>query len=316
MRSEKLELSIIAPLYNESESVPHFLDQMRAVAPALGVFELIMVDDGSRDGTAETISRTQGSLPVQVIRLTRNFGQTAALAAGIERAKGDIIVTIDTDLENDPNDIPRLVAQLRKGYDVVSGWRQGRWASQRVTRKFPSLVANRLISRLTGVHLHDYGCTLKAYKASVLKEVQLYGEMHRFVAAYAAWRGGRIIELPVTHTPRRFGVSKYGISRTFRVLLDLVFVVFMHRYFNRPMHFFGGWGIASIAGGFLTLATALILKFSGGPTLIETPLPTLAALFVIVGVQFVLFGVLAEILMRTYYESQQKKPYSIADSTR
>lgn len=308
------KLSIVAPLYNEAESVPAFLAAIRETAHSFGAYELIMVDDGSRDGTADAVEREKRDLPLTIVRFTRNFGQTAALAAGINAAKGTIIVAIDADLENDPADIPRLVQKLEEGFDVVSGWRQGRWRGAFFTRKIPSLVANWLISRLTGVYLHDYGCTLKAYRASHLKEVQLYGDMHRFVAAYVAWQGGRITELPVAHKPRRFGKSKYGISRILRVLLDLVFVVFMQRYFNRPMHFFGGWGFVSMCAGFLTLFLALVLKLSGGPTLIETPLPTLAALFVIIGVQFILFGVLAEILMRTYYESQHKHPYTIASS--
>ncbi|RJR13542.1 glycosyltransferase [Candidatus Parcubacteria bacterium] len=314
MKGAGPQLSIVVPLYNEVESVPLFLARVQEVAPSLGAYELIMVDDGSRDGTADAISREKGAIPLNLIRFTRNFGQTAALAAGIDRARGTTIVTIDADLENDPHDIPRLVEKLQEGFDVVSGWRQGRWKGAFLTRKIPSLVANWLISRLTGVYLHDYGCTLKAYRASALKEVKLYGDMHRFVAAYAVWHGGRIVEIPVSHTSRRFGKSKYGISRILRVLLDLVFVVFMQNYFNRPMHFFGGWGFVSICAGFLTLFLALVLKFSGGPTLIETPLPTLAALFVIIGVQFILFGVLAEILMRTYYESQQKHPYTVVDS--
>ncbi len=292
--------------------MPLFFESIREVAPSLGTFELIMVDDGSRDGTSDAILREKGTIPVHLIRFGRNFGQTAALAAGIEHAHGEVIVTIDSDLENDPRDIPRLVAKLDEGFSVVSGWRQGRWKNEFFMRRLPSLTANKLISFMTGVYLHDYGCTLKAYKAEVVQDIRLYGDMHRFVAAFAAWRGGLVAEVPVSFTPRRFGKSKYGFGRIVRVLLDLVFVAFMRRYFNHPMQFFGGWGFLSIIGGFLTLCAAFALKLSGGPTLIETPLPTLAALFVIVGVQFVLFGVLAEIIVRTYYESQNKRPFSIA----
>jgi len=311
---EGLELSIIVPLFNEFESIPHFLARMREVAPELGIFELIMVDDGSRDGSRDVIARSQGTLPVQVIILTRNFGQTAALAAGIERARGDVIVTIDADLENDPHDIPKLVALLNEGYDVVSGWRQGRWSGQRLTRKFPSLIANWLISRLTGVYLHDYGCTLKAYRADVIKSVRLYGEMHRFIPAYASWQGGKVAELKVKHEPRRHGKSNYGFGRVFRVLLDLVVVVFMHRYMNRPMHFFGAWGFLSAALGVIAGFVAVLLRLLGVADLVETPLPILATLFTLVGVQLILFGVIAEILMRTYYESQNKRPYNIKKS--
>ncbi|MBY0472770.1 glycosyltransferase family 2 protein [Patescibacteria group bacterium] len=306
------KLSIVVPLYNEAESMPLFFERIREAAPSFGSFELVMVDDGSNDGTVDAILREKGTMPVSLIRFGRNFGQTAALAAGIERARGDVIVTIDSDLENDPRDIPKLVEKLDEGFTVVSGWRQGRWKNEFFARRLPSVMANELISFFTGVYLHDYGCTLKAYKAEVVQDIRLYGDMHRFVAAFAAWRGGLIAEVPVSFEPRRFGRSKYGFGRIVRVLLDLVFVAFMRRYFNHPMRFFGGWGFVSIIAGFVTLCVAFGVKFAGGPTLIETPLPNLAALFVIVGVQFVLFGVLAEIIVRTYYESQNKRPFSIA----
>ncbi len=270
-----------------------------------------MIDDGSRDKSFETIEKlATNDRPVVAIQFKRNFGQTAALAAGIDQARGDIIITLDSDLENDPRDIPLLLAKIQEGYGVVSGWRKNRWGGSFLTRKLPSVTANWLISRLSGVHLHDYGCTLKAYRADLIKGVQLYGEMHRFIAAYAAWQGGKVAEIPVAYKPRLHGKSNYGFSRTFRVLLDLVVIVFMHRYFNRPMHFFGGWGFASLAlGGFFGLA-ALILRIFNLEHIIES-LPIIAALFIILGTQLILFGVMAEILMRTYYESQDKRPYVV-----
>lgn len=278
-------------------------------------FEIIAIDDGSRDGSYAALSKAaHGDARVRLVRFKRNFGQTAALSAGIERAQGDVIVTIDSDLENDPADIKRLLDKLEEGYDVVSGWRQGRWSGAWLSRKLPSVAANSLISTLTGVHLHDYGCTLKAYRADVIKGVQLYGEMHRFVPAYAAWQGGTVAEIPVSHAPRKHGKSNYGMGRIFRVLLDLVVVVFMHRYMNRPMHFFGTWGLSSLGLGFLVGVLAIALRLTIGLHIIQTPLPILCALFIIVGVQLILFGVLGEMLMRTYYESQGRRPYVVRET--
>ncbi len=273
--------------------------------------EVILVDDGSRDGSFEKIVELAKGRPVTAIRLKRNFGQTAALAAGIDAAKGEIIITLDSDLENDPRDIPLLLAKMDEGFDVVSGWRKSRWAGSYLSRKLPSVIANWLISRLSGVPLHDYGCTLKAYKADLIKGVNLYGDMHRFMPAYAAWQGGLVAEVPVSYSPRIYGKSNYGIGRIIRVLLDLVVVVFMHRYMNRPMHFFGGWGLLSFVLGLFAGAVALILRIFNIRHLVDTPLPIFSALLIIVGVQLVMFGVVGEMLMRTYYESQSRKPYAI-----
>lgn len=305
-------LSIVIPIYNEEKNLPALFERLSEVLPTLGhPYEVVMVDDGSRDKSFEKIEAlAKEGRPVVAVQFKRNFGQTAALAAGIDQAKGDIIITLDSDLENDPRDIPLLLAKMKEGYGVVSGWRQNRWGGSFLTRKLPSVVANWLISRLSGVHLHDYGCTLKAYQADLIKGVNLYGEMHRFIAAYAAWQGGRVAEVPVNYHPRLHGKSNYGFSRTFRVLLDLVVIVFMHRYFNRPMHFFGGWGFVSLVLGGVSGLAAVIVRLFNFQHAIQS-LPIISALFILVGVQLILFGVMAEILIRTYYESQNKRPYVI-----
>lgn len=313
----KIQLSVVVPVYNEERTIPELISRLLSVLAGVGrPFEIIAVDDGSRDASFEALSACASrDSHVHALRFKRNFGQTAALAAGIEHAHGDTIITIDSDLENDPADIPRILEKIDEGYDVVSGWRQGRWSEQRLTRKLPSRIANKLISALTGVHLHDYGCTLKAYRADVIKGVRLYGEMHRFIPAYAAWQGGKVAEVPVGHTPRKYGKSNYGFGRVFRVLLDLVVVVFMYRYMNRPMHFFGMWGLAGLTLGFFAGLAAVLLRVFGILHFVETPLPVFSALFIIVGVQLVMFGVIGEMLMRTYYESQDRRPYVISEST-
>jgi glycosyltransferase involved in cell wall biosynthesis len=307
-------VSIVLPIYNEEKNLPLLFERLGEVLPKIGYpYEVIMVDDGSKDASFETINKlSQGGKPVVAIRFTRNFGQTAALSAGINQAKGDVIVMIDSDLENDPRDIPLLLKKLKEGFDVVSGWRQNRWKGSFLTRKLPSVTANWLISKVSKVPLHDYGCTLKAYRADLLKGVNLYGDMHRFVAAYAAWQGGKVGEVVVSYAPRIHGKSNYGLGRTFRVLLDLVVMKFMHKYFNKPMHFFGGWGFVSLALGGLCGVALVVEKLFNFPNAIES-LPILAALFILVGFQLMLFGVLAEILMRTYYESQAKHPYSVRE---
>jgi len=311
--SAKRLVSIVIPVYNEALNLPSLFDRLgEALTQLQYPYEVIMVDDGSKDGSFERMCElsSQGR-PVIAIRLQRNFGQTAALSAGIERAEGDVIVTIDSDLENDPFDIPLLLSKLDEGFDVVSGWRKRRWEGAYFSRKLPSVVANWLISKLSGVPLHDYGCTLKAYRADLIKGVNLYGEMHRFIAAYAAWQGGRVAEVPVTYAPRVFGKSNYGMGRIVRVLLDLVVVVFMHKYLNRPMHFFGFWGFLSFLFGVAAGVATIVLRIIGLPHVIES-LPVLSVFGILMGVQLLLFGVFAEMLMRTYYESQQRKPYRIA----
>lgn len=308
-------VSVVIPIYNEAKNLPQLFVRLKDTLSQIPFgYEIIAVDDGSKDDSFAVLKAlaTENS-PIRVIRFKRNFGQTAALAAGIELARGEIIISIDSDLENDPQDILALLAKMADGYDVVSGWRKDRWKGAYLTRKFPSIVANWLISKLTGVKLNDYGCTLKAYRADVIKGVKLYGEMHRFIPAYAAWHGGSVAQIPISHRPRIHGKSNYGFGRVFRVLLDLIVVVFMHRYMNRPMHFFGGWGFVSFGIGVVAGVVAIVLRVCGIADFVQTPLPILTALFVIVGIQLMLFGVVAEMLMRTYYESQDRRPYVIKE---
>ncbi len=310
-----IAISVIFPVYNESENLVALTKRLSETLRKIKTpYEIIAVDDGSTDNSYAQLLKIQQLMPeLEIVRLKHNFGQTAALSAGIERAIGKILVTIDSDLENDPVDIPRLLAKLKEGYDVVSGWRRDRWRGAFFTRRIPSVIANWLISSLTGVHLHDYGCTLKAYRAEVIKNVRLYGEMHRFIPAYAAWQGGKITEILVSHTPRIYGKSNYGFGRAPRVLLDLVVLVFLHRYMNRPMHFFGSWGLLSFFLGFVAGFAAILLRLFNIKHIVDTPLPILSTLFIIVGVQLVLFGVIAEMIMRTYYESQGRRPYVIME---
>lgn len=310
-----ISLSVVLPVFNEAKNLPILVDRLTATLADLKLsYEIVAVDDGSKDDSFEVLKGLRAKEPrLKVVHFQCNFGQTAALSAGIEHAQGDIIVTIDSDLENDPKDIARLLAKMDEGYDVVSGWRRDRWQGSFFTRKVPSVAANWLISKLTGVYLHDYGCTLKAYRSDVIKGVRLYGEMHRFIPAYAAWQGGRVAELPVSYAPRLHGKSNYGFGRMPRVLLDLVVIVFLHRYMNRPMHFFGGWGLLSLSGGIFAGFAALALRVLGIKHIVDTPLPVLSALLIIVGVQLVLFGVIGEMLMRTYYESQGNRPYRIKE---
>ena len=308
-------ISVVFPVFNEKENLGSLVREIQDVMAGTGEdFELIGVDDGSDDGSFEKLRMLAGRHPeLRVIRFRHNFGQTAALAAGIGAARGDIVVTIDSDLENDPQDILKLLALLNEGYDVVSGWRQDRWRDHRLTRKLPSRAANMLISKISGLRLHDYGCTLKAYRRERIAEIPLYGEMHRFIPAYIHWRGGSVAEIPVRHRPRVSGRSKYGIGRMYRVILDLLLIKFLTRYMNRPIHFFGGIGLVSSVLGLGAGALALGLKLFAGTNLVRTPLPVLSALLVIVGVQLAVMGILAEMIMRTYYESQKKTSYDIRE---
>ncbi len=308
-----MKYSIVIPVYNEAGNLEPLHMKLVAVAPQLtGDMEILYVDDGSRDSSvAELRAIAAKDSRAKVIRFGRNFGQTAAMAAGFEHATGDVIIPMDADMQNDPADIPKLIEKMSEGYDVVSGWRKNRQDDG--VRSLFSRTANRLIGYVTGVNIHDYGCTLKAYKREVLDGVRLYGEMHRFIPAYAAWNGGRVTEIVVTHHPRTRGVSKYNLSRTFKVLLDLLVVKFLTTYYSRPMHFFGMAGFVSIAFGCVTGVWALVLKFGWQVSFILTPLPLLTALFLIVGVQFVLMGIIAEMITRTYYESQGKTTYRVAE---
>ena len=307
-------LSVILPIYNESKSIPILFD---ALEDAIGQYdyEIIAINDGSKDDSfAQLRTICAQNDRVKAVNFKRNFGQTAAINAGIQYASGEIIVLIDSDLENDPHDIPRLIEKLNTGYDVVSGWRQNRWEKEFLTRKLPSRMANKLISSISGVQLHDYGCTLKAYRRDVIKEVILYGQMHRFIPVYCAWQGGKVTEIPVRYQPRQFGKSNSGIFRTYKVLLDLVLIKFLEKYMQRPIHFFGGVGVLAFLVSFAAVLLAAYFKITGQKDLIETPLPTIASMFFIIGIQLVLMGVMAEILMRTYYESQHKMPFSVKET--
>ncbi len=309
-----MRLSIVIPVYNEQDSIGPLWERLGSVLRDSGDAEVIFVNDGSTDGSWEALRKLAAAhAQVKVINFRRNFGQTAAIAAGVDHAQGAVIVPLDADLENDPADIPSLINKMNEGYDIVSGWRQTRWANQPFRRRFTSEVANWLISRVSGVILHDYGCTLKAYRADIIKGVRLYGEMHRFIPALAAWQGARVAEIPVKYQPRQFGASKYGLERVFKVLLDLVTLKFLNDYSAKPMYFFGKIGFWSFLAGVLCAAIAVYFKATGQKDFVETPLPVMTALFVLVGVLLVLIGLLAELVMRMHHETQQKPTYAVKE---
>src|SRR5438270_38233 len=311
---DRPQISVVIPLFNEQENVRVLLDELFAeLAKLERTFEVICVDDGSRDRTFEELSRIAAVRRVlRVIRFRLNFGQTAAMSAGIEAARGDVIVPMDGDLQNDPADIGKLLTKLDTGFDVVSGWRKNR-QDRELGRKLPSRIANRLISAISGVRLHDYGCSLKAYRRDVLRDVKLYGEMHRFIPIYASWQGARVTEMVVNHRARHAGKSKYGLSRTLKVVLDLMVVKFLASYATKPIHVFGGFGILSVLCAGLAAAWAVYFKLTGQKDFVETPLPLLAVMFTLVGFLSLLMGLLAEMMVRTYYESQNKRPYLVAE---
>ena len=309
------KLSIFLPVYNEEENLDRLNKKIFEAMAALGhSFEVIYVDDGSSDRSLELLKQfAAADSRVKVIGFRRNYGQTAAMAAGIAAARGEVLIPMDADLQNDPADIARLLAKLDEGYDVVSGWRKDRQDAF-VTRTFPSRIANGLISRIGGVRLHDYGCSLKAYRREVLKDVNLYGEMHRFIPIYAAWAGAQVAEIPVAHYPRTAGQSKYGLSRTVKVIFDLVTIKFMASYLTKPIYVFGWAGLLAFAASGFSALFAFSMKWLNWPKhadFIETPLPVLAMVMFGLGVQFFLMGLIAEMLVRTYHESQGKPIYTI-----
>lgn len=307
-------LSVVIPLYNEAENVEPLYGELSAALDQIGrPYEVIVVDDGSTDDSfARLRDIHQQDSRWRIIRFRRNFGQAAGFAAGFAAARGEVVVTSDADLQNDPRDIGRLLAKLDEGYDIVSGWRTER-KEPFLSRRLPSMTANRMISDTTGVVLHDYGCSLKAYRSEVAKNVRLYGELHRFIPALASWMGVTVAEVPVNDRKRRFGKSKYGISRTFRVFLDLITVRFMLSYSTRPLHVFGGLGLASAGAGFLIGLYLTILKFGFGQDIGTRPLLFLAVLLVVLGVQLMSMGLLAEMITRTYHEAQDKPIYVIRE---
>jgi dolichol-phosphate mannosyltransferase len=308
-------LSVVIPIYNEEENIPELFSALTENLSKLNrAFEIIFVNDGSTDRSEQRLAEIAIASPfAKVINFRRNFGQTAAMMAGIDHASGDVIIPMDGDLQNDPADIARLLEKLDTGFDVVSDWRRERQDAQ-LRRNLPSRIANKLISWISGVHLHDYGCTLKAYRRAVIKDVKLYGEMHRFVPIYATWQGARVTEMPVAHRPRLHGVSKYGLERIAKVVLDMIVVKFLARYSTKPIYVFGGFGFLAIALGLLSGLLAVYLKLFEGVSFILTPLPLLTALALITGVMSVLMGLLAELIMRTYYESQGKPVYLIKNT--
>jgi glycosyltransferase involved in cell wall biosynthesis len=311
----RIEISLVIPVYNEEESLPELYEQLGRVCPGLGKpYEIIFVDDGSTDGSFEILKRLRAGEPrVRIVRFRRNFGQTAALAAGFDLARGDVIVTLDADLQNDPADIAALLTKIDAGYDIVSGWRKDR-KDRFLSRRLPSILANGLISRFTGVKLHDYGCTLKAFRREVIKSINLYGELHRFIPAIASTMGVSIAEIEVRHRPRLKGKSKYNILRTPKVLLDLLTVKFLLSYSTRPLQIFGLFGMAGgLAGLLIGLWLSyerLVLKHS----IANRPLLLLAVLLVVIGIQFITLGLLAEIMVRAYHESSAKKIYHIKET--
>jgi glycosyltransferase involved in cell wall biosynthesis len=325
--SPSIDLSVLIPVYNEAENVVPLYGELDAVLRPLAIsYELIFVDDGSIDGTASRLEELQARDPehVRVAFLWRNCGQTAALSAALDLARGEILVPMDGDRQNDPADIPKLLATLDRGFDVVSGWRKNRHDAF-FSRKLPSRIANGLVARISGVALHDFGCTVKAYRRRVLAGVRLYGEMHRFIPIFASWQGAKVTEQVVNHRPRTAGKTKYGLGRTFNVVLDLILIRFLQRYAQRPLHFFGRFGLWSIALGVLCFLAMLYFKYVfpwpalwwdpklPEKTFVQTPLPTMSLIFFLVGGMSILMGIQSELIMRTYYESQAKTTYLLRE---
>ncbi len=307
-------LSVVVLVFNEAESIAPLHEELMGVLEAMDTsFEVVYIDDGSRDGSTERLAKLAADDPrVRVVSFRRNFGQTAAVQAGIDNARGEILVFMDGDMQNDPHDLPRLLQTMGEGYDVVSGWRKNR--RDDAARVLPSRIANWIIARVTGVPLHDFGCTLKAYHRDVIQDVKLYGEMHRFIPVYASWVGARIAELPVNHRPRSFGKSKYSLSRTSRVLLDLITVKLLGSYSTKPIYFFGFTAFGLWALAFVFAAIVIIQKLLPPyPYAHNNPLLLLAVFFGIVGVQLILMGLLAELSIRTYHESQGKTTYVVRE---
>jgi glycosyltransferase involved in cell wall biosynthesis len=308
------ELSLFLPVLDEEDNLrPMHAKIQEALKSLHRTAEVIYVDDGSTDKSLQILRKIAAEdKSVRVISLRRNYGQTAAMSAGIDAAKGEILIPMDADLQNDPKDIVRLLEKLDEGYDVVSGWRKNR-QDKLISRKIPSQIANKVISWIGGVHLHDYGCSLKAYRREVLQDVRLYGEMHRFIPIYASWAGARVTEIPVDHHARTMGKSKYGISRTIKVIFDLMTIKFMAEYHTKPIYVFGTFGLVAFALSMLAGLWAFFLKFVEGISFILTPLPVISIVMLAISMQFFLMGLLAEMLVRTYHESQDKPIYTVRE---
>lgn len=307
------EVSVVVPLLNEQDNIGPLYEQITQTLTDVYEYEIIFVDDGSSDNSFDILAKLQKTdAGIRVICFRKNFGQTAALSAGFAHARGKVIVAIDADLQNDPADIPKMIAKLNEGFDVVSGWRKKRHDNA-VTRLLPSKIANWLISRITGVKLHDYGCTLKVYRREVLEETKLYGEMHRFIPALASWSGARIAEIPVNHRPRTTGKTKYGLGRTLKVILDLITVKFLGSFSTKPIYIFGGLGLASGIGAIASGWIVVYQKIAHNFAMNRNPLLVMTALLITTTIQFILMGLLAELLVRTYHESQNRPTYVIKE---
>lgn len=311
---KNLDISVIVPIYNEAENIKILSDSLLNVLEGLNKdFEIIFIDDGSSDNSIGILkSLSKENKNIKAITFRRNYGQTAAMAAGFDHARGDVIISMDGDLQNDPVDIPKLISRLEEGFDVVSGWRENR-QDDLITRKIPSMIANKIIGVLTGVKLHDYGCSLKAYRAQIAKEVPLYGELHRFIPALASIEGGTITEIPVLHHARKHGKSKYNLLKTFKVVLDLMTVVFLRKFMTRPLHIFGRMGLFSLFAGILISGYLAYEKIFHFAQIGNRPLLLLGVLLIITGIQLINTGIIAEIMIRTYFESQNKTIYKIKD---
>ena len=312
--SSDIYLSIVIPAYNEEENIPLLYKNLKRVLEGIGKsYEIIFVDDGSKDATWERLKEiAQEDKSAKLIRFRKNYGQTAAMYAGFQHARGQVVITMDADLQNDPEDIPRLLEKLEEGYDIVSGWRKDR-KDPFISRRLPSMIANWIISKTTGVELHDYGCTLKAYKSDIVKKLELYGDMHRFLPALTKKFGAKITEIPVKHHPRMYGKSKYGIGRTIRVILDIFLVKFLNEYLNKPMYVFGSIGFMLLALGLLMLLYLIFIKLFLDENIGKRPLLILSVLFILVGVQLISTGIIAELLVRIYYRTKEEKPFLIEE---
>ena len=310
----RIDISIVIPIYNERESIEKLYDNLNKALSEMDLkYEVLLIDDGSIDGTFDELLKVHNKNKLfKIIRFRKNFGQTSAISAGFNYAEGEIVVTLDADLQNDPKDIPVLLDKLNEGYDIVSGWRKNR-KDKAVTRRFPSIVANRLISRLTGVRLHDYGCTLKAYRKEVIKNISLYGEMHRYIPAIASWMGVKVTEVPVTHHSRKYGRSKYGISRTTKVIFDIITVKFLLSYSQSPIQIFGLLGLFPGMIGFIMTIYLVIMRIFFHQSLSDRPLFILSIFMIFIGIQLITIGLLAEVLVRVYHKVQNKETYVIKE---